>query len=60
MPDKTWPVDVTRKVRLLITAPTEGQARERALDRVWEWTPEEADGGDQGSVTVRVAGDDRD
>jgi hypothetical protein len=49
-----WIAEVHRTVKLLITAATEQEAAEQALDEAWEWQPEDADGGDQGSVSVSV------
>ena len=55
----TWIVEVTRKVRLALPASGDSEAREMGLSAAWEWLPEQAEGGDQGSASVRVvrAGD---
>lgn len=52
--EKVWVADVQRSVKLVITAPTEDEARDHALDLAWEWQPEQADGGDQGTASVSV------
>jgi hypothetical protein len=49
-----WVVEVTRTVRLSVPARSASEAREMALSLAWEWLPECAEGGDQGSATVRV------
>ena len=56
----TWIVEVTRKVRLALPASGDSEAREMGLSAAWEWLPEQAEGGDQGSASVRVvrAGDE--
>jgi hypothetical protein len=50
-----WRVPVTRTVALVVRAPNEKAARERALDVAWQWQPLEADGGDQGEVVAEEA-----
>ena len=54
-----WLVEVTRKVRLVVPATGHADARVKGLDAAWEWCPENAEGGDQGSASAVVvrAGD---
>jgi hypothetical protein len=55
-----WIVEVTRKVRLALPAASDPEAREMGLSAAWEWLPDQAEGGDQGSASARVvrAGDE--
>ncbi len=50
-----WRVPVTRTVALVVRAPDEQAARERALDIAWHWRPPQAEGGDQGDVMAEEA-----
>jgi hypothetical protein len=54
-----WIVEVTRTVRLSVPADDRASAEEAGLSIAWDWLPEEADQGDQGSATAKVtrAGD---
>jgi hypothetical protein len=56
-PMPEYPVVVERVVTLAVKAPSETAAKEAALASAWTWTPENAAGGDQGSVNVVVGGD---
>jgi hypothetical protein len=54
-----WIVEVTRTVRLAVHADDADDAVEEALGIAWDWLPEQAHRGDQGSATAKVtrAGD---
>jgi hypothetical protein len=47
-------VEITRTVALVVTAAGTDEAMEVAFDAAWEWQPENADGGDQGCVSVEA------
>lgn len=49
-----WIAEVTRTVRLALPASSDREAREMGLAVAWEWLPECAEGGDQGSASVLV------
>lgn len=55
----SWIVEVTRTVRLELPADDAEGAKVAGLDAAWEWCPETAHRGDQGSAVARVvrAGD---
>jgi hypothetical protein len=66
-----WIAEVTRTVRLAVPAASFSEATDMASALAWEWLPEAADGGDQGTVSIRIVrpgdlpgdgseGDDRD
>jgi hypothetical protein len=48
-------VEVSRTVVLAIRAGCREDAASAALAQAWEWQPESAAGGDQGSVSARVS-----
>lgn len=50
-------VVVERIVTLTVEAPSEADAEEAAMASAWTWHPENAAGGDQGSVSVMVVPD---
>lgn len=49
---QTWRASVQRNIDLVVCAESEEEARQLASDLAWEWQPEDADGGDQGSVHI--------
>lgn len=51
---KAYRVHITRRLPLVVMAENEADARNEAVKIAWEWQPEDADGGDQGTVSARV------
>lgn len=47
-----YEVEVSRRVRLVVDAPDDDEARNAALEAAWGWLPESASGGDQGSASA--------
>lgn len=47
-------VEITRTVELVVAADSADDATEAAFVAAWEWQPENAAGGDQGTVCVQA------
>lgn len=49
-----WVVEVTRTVPVVVHAGSALEAMNAGLAIGWEWLPEQAEGGDQGSAHARI------